>query len=278
MFFHQPAFTALVAAADKLDFAADPNHFTTLTGAVVAVALSILVPTFNDWRRSRAKNAVDARLQLKLDEAILRIDRLKSEADAKFDLFKSEADAKIDRLEKAASVREKRIIELESKILRYEQEHVELNERNAKLAMSVLVREGIFQNNARLVRPPVPAVSAQAKLRVLLVEDEHAARRAMETLIRREGYETHCAATYGEAMKAIEDHDFDVIVLDLKLPDGRGEGVLQYVRETRAATRVVVLTGSAETADLDPWSPDGVLIKPVREAALFAAIRGTVNQ
>lgn len=100
---------------------------------------------------------------------------------------------------------------------------------------------------------------------LLIVEDQPQARRALREIAARKGFEVTLAATLAEASAAL-DPPPDGIILDLVLPDGRGEAVLQKVREERLPVRfVAVVTGVTDSHRLREvlrLGPDLLLIKP----------------
>lgn len=87
--------------------------------------------------------------------------------------------------------------------------------------------------------------------RILLVEDEAGIQLAMRGLLRREGHEVEVVDVGHAALRAIEEHDFDLILTDLSLPDGvSGLDVAARARDTRPGTPVVLITayGSDDVA------------------------------
>jgi DNA-binding response OmpR family regulator len=101
--------------------------------------------------------------------------------------------------------------------------------------------------------------------RILLVEDDPRALRAMTTLFRHRGWTVSQAATVSEAVAQL-DPPPDCIVLDLMLPDGSGESVLHRVRADGLPCRVVVTTACDDRQRLSAMLVLGataVLCKPI---------------
>jgi DNA-binding response OmpR family regulator len=112
--------------------------------------------------------------------------------------------------------------------------------------------------------------------RVLIVEDHEPTRRALRGLFRVRGYEVSTAGTVAEALASL-DPPPSCIVLDLMLPDGRGEEVLRRVREAEMPTCVAVCTGvddSARLKAIQRLRPDVFLVKPVDVDAILKTCEG----
>ena len=112
-------------------------------------------------------------------------------------------------------------------------------------------------------------------LRILLVDDEVVIQRAVAPLLRSQGYDVEVVATGRDALGAFEDHNPDLIVLDLGLPDLEGIEVCRRIRNESKAPIVVLSARSGETekvAALDIGADDYVT-KPFGAEELLARIR-----
>ena len=80
---------------------------------------------------------------------------------------------------------------------------------------------------------------------ILVVDDEAEIRSSLEEILREEGYGVAGAATAAEATVLLEDAPFDVVLLDIWLPDRDGLEVLGDVRQMAVETRpeVVIISG-----------------------------------
>lgn len=90
---------------------------------------------------------------------------------------------------------------------------------------------------------------AMAK-KVLVIDDEPDIRELLEITLMRMGIESQSAYDVQSAIAAIKENDIDLILTDMKLPDGTGLDVLRYVTETNNHTPVAVITayGSMDLA------------------------------
>jgi len=110
-----------------------------------------------------------------------------------------------------------------------------------------------------------PSPAARTPARVLVVEDDASTADALCRLLKIYGYDVLLADTVQAALDQLARHP-DHILLDLMLPDGDGARVLEAVRKSRLASRVVVLTGVGDADHLDRvrgLNPEALLNKPV---------------
>src|SRR5512139_977486 len=86
--------------------------------------------------------------------------------------------------------------------------------------------------------------------RVLVVDDEPALLRALESLLRKKGHEVVALDSPIQATQRLAQEDFDVALLDIKMPDLSGLELLNAVKNRRPEVEVVMMTGHAtvETA------------------------------
>ncbi|HVX85803.1 MAG TPA: CHASE domain-containing protein [Phycisphaerae bacterium] len=92
-------------------------------------------------------------------------------------------------------------------------------------------------------------VDGKRTWRLLVVEDQPDARRGMQMLLEREGYEVRAAATGGEALELARDWPFDLLVSDIGLPDLSGLELLPRLRALRPAP-AIALTGFGMEQDI----------------------------
>jgi DNA-binding NtrC family response regulator len=85
-----------------------------------------------------------------------------------------------------------------------------------------------------------------AKNRILVVDDEDALRTVLSSELEGEGYHVRSAADGQEAINILGDQEFDLILLDIKMPNVDGFEVLKFVKERQPKTKVVMLTGFAD--------------------------------
>ncbi|MDQ6708037.1 MAG: response regulator, partial [Acidobacteriota bacterium] len=88
------------------------------------------------------------------------------------------------------------------------------------------------------------------KGRILVIDDEPEIRESLETLLSLEGYSVDLAQNATEGERRLESKAYDLVLLDLMMPDKSGMDVLRGVRERDRATPIFMITayGSVDAA------------------------------
>ena len=123
---------------------------------------------------------------------------------------------------------------------------------------------------------PVPAAPP---LHILVAEDDEFSARLMEQLLARRGHRVRLANNGREALALAEEGVFDLLLLDIHMPELDGFGIVKAIRERERAAGghlpVIALTARSRKEDRERCLAAGMddfLTKPVSTAALFAAI------
>ncbi len=87
-------------------------------------------------------------------------------------------------------------------------------------------------------------------MHILIVDDHASLARGLAAFLRQEGHTAALAASVAEARRQLAGQDFDLIITDLKLPDGEGLEVIRAARAAPSAPEVILMTafGSVESA------------------------------
>ncbi|MBS1876952.1 MAG: sigma-54-dependent Fis family transcriptional regulator [Acidobacteria bacterium] len=99
--------------------------------------------------------------------------------------------------------------------------------------------------------PPEESLAEAAQGRVLVIDDEADIRESLEVLLTMEGkYNVELAQNATEGLKKLENSSYDIVLLDLMMPDKSGMEVLEEVRQRDKETPIVMITayGSVEVA------------------------------
>jgi CheY-like chemotaxis protein len=113
--------------------------------------------------------------------------------------------------------------------------------------------------------------------RILVVDDDGSILRLVATILRRELYHVDTAGGGREAIAKIELTSYDVIVLDLMMPDVSGLDVLRSLEVRTPRIKCVVLLSAASSFDVARSKNPNVfaaLRKPFDNSALIAMVRG----
>lgn len=115
-------------------------------------------------------------------------------------------------------------------------------------------------------------------LKILIVEDEAAIRRAMQRMLSRMGHEILLAANGEEAAQLLRSHTPDVILMDLRMPGMPGETLYHLIagQYPKLKSRVIVMTGDPEAEEHYEWlelNQLPVLMKPFEFSQLEALLR-----
>jgi two-component system, OmpR family, KDP operon response regulator KdpE len=123
-------------------------------------------------------------------------------------------------------------------------------------------------------------VMDESRLRILIVDDERAIRRFLNTALTAHGYAVHEATTGAEALAEVVDCHPDVMILDLGLPDMDGIDVVRRLREWSELPIIILSVRERETdkiAALDTGADD-YLTKPFGVGELMARLRAALRR
>lgn len=118
-------------------------------------------------------------------------------------------------------------------------------------------------------------------MRLLLVEDDTALADGLLHVFSRGGYTVTCARSGGYADSILRAQEFDVVILDLGLPDKDGFEVLQALRARKNATPVLILTARDAVDDRVKGlerGADDYLSKPFDMRELEARVRALIRR
>ncbi len=117
---------------------------------------------------------------------------------------------------------------------------------------------------------------------ILLVEDDEALRESLvEQLKLHEEFETYAVSSGADALAQIKEQHFDLLILDVGLPDMDGRELCRLLRRADVNAPVIMLTGADTEADtilgLDSGAND-YITKPFRLGVLLARLRAQLRQ
>ena len=118
-------------------------------------------------------------------------------------------------------------------------------------------------------------------MRVLLIEDDGATAQSIELMLKSEGFNVYTTDLGEEGVDLGKLYDYDIILLDLNLPDMPGFDVLKTLRVAKINTPILILSG---TADIEAKvcgfgsGADDYMTKPFHKDELVARIHAVVRR
>jgi two-component system cell cycle response regulator CtrA len=118
-------------------------------------------------------------------------------------------------------------------------------------------------------------------MRVLLIEDDSATAQSIELMLKADGFNVYTTDLGEEGVDLGKLYDYDIILLDLNLPDMPGFDVLKTLRVAKVNTPILILSG---LADIDAkvrglgYGADDYMTKPFHKDELIARIHAVVRR
>ena len=118
-------------------------------------------------------------------------------------------------------------------------------------------------------------------MKLLLVEDNQQLVEDIDGFLSEDGFITESAASLRDAEEKIELYKYDLVILDLGLPDGDGLELIPVIQKLHSETAILILTAKDgidyKVKGLD-WGADDYLTKPFHKAELNARIRSILRR
>jgi DNA-binding NtrC family response regulator len=118
-------------------------------------------------------------------------------------------------------------------------------------------------------------------LSVMVVDDEPGIRTALRANFLRHGWRVETASSVRDAIRGVEHQDFDLVVTDMRMPDGTGMEVMRAARKASPETAVILLTAYGSVPDAVSAMRDGALdylTKPIPFDRLQATAAQVMNR
>ncbi len=118
-------------------------------------------------------------------------------------------------------------------------------------------------------------------MRVLLIEDDAATAKSIELMLGSEGFNVYVTDLGEEGLDLGKLYDYDIICLDLNLPDMHGYDVLKKLRVAKVGTPILILSGQNEIESKVRglgFGADDYLTKPFHKEELVARINAIVRR
>jgi two-component system cell cycle response regulator CtrA len=118
-------------------------------------------------------------------------------------------------------------------------------------------------------------------VRILLVEDDRTTSRSIELMLTHANLNVFCTDLGEDGIDLAKLYDYDLILLDLNLPDMSGHEVLRQLRLARIETPILILTGADDTENKIKgfgFGADDYLTKPFHREELVARIHAIIRR
>jgi len=118
-------------------------------------------------------------------------------------------------------------------------------------------------------------------MRVLLIEDDSAVAQSIEMMLKQDGLNVYTTDLGEEGIDLGKLYDYDLIILDLNLPDMNGYDVLKQLRVAKIGTPILILSGLSGTDDKVRgfgFGADDYMTKPFNKDELIARIHAIVRR
>ncbi len=118
-------------------------------------------------------------------------------------------------------------------------------------------------------------------MRILLVEDDPTTSRSIELMLTHANLNVYSTDLGEEGIDLAKLYDYDLILLDLNLPDMNGQEVLRQLRLARIETPILILTGSDDTENKlrsFGFGADDYMTKPFHREELVARIHAIIRR
>jgi DNA-binding response OmpR family regulator len=149
-----------------------------------------------------------------------------------------------------------------------------------------IVHHGILDPNADFLQKPFSAEALCTKVRlildskrkiqhILVVDDDPAIRALLATILEESGFRVVTAGEGGEALTAVSEYPFDLVITDLVMPDHEGIELIRRLKKRYAHLKIIAISGAFGSEILDAarmLGADATLAKPLSANALLLCI------
>lgn len=122
------------------------------------------------------------------------------------------------------------------------------------------------------------AAMSKTPLRVAVVDDDLSVRKALARLLVTAGFEAEAFGSARDFLRALRDHQFDCLIVDLHMPEASGLELQQHLRRNEIRIPTIVITAYNEANIRQRCEAAGAafLLKPITESILVDAVQTAV--
>ena len=141
----------------------------------------------------------------------------------------------------------------------------------------------IKTNDEAVLEPEILELNTEIKdTKILVVEDMELNQLLMKTLLDDFGFECEIAANGKIAIEKLKKRDYDIVLMDLQMPEMNGFEATEYIRKTMKLTiPIIALTADVTTVDVAKCKEVGMndyISKPVDERLLYSKLIGLIKK
>jgi DNA-binding NtrC family response regulator len=117
--------------------------------------------------------------------------------------------------------------------------------------------------------------------RILVVEDNNALAQSTKRILEEEGFAADAADDFASAVKLLDEYRYEVVVVDMKLPDGNGIDILEELKKRSLDTSVIVTTAYAtigSSVDAMKRGAEDYLAKPFTGDELLVSVKRVMDK
>ncbi len=118
-------------------------------------------------------------------------------------------------------------------------------------------------------------------MKILVVDDEESIRTILKRTFQKEGYSVFTASSGNEALNELQRTSFDLVITDLRIPDGDGLHLLKQINSLYPDTMVMVITAYASTESAVEAMKSGAIdyiVKPINIEELRIVVRNALEK
>ncbi len=116
---------------------------------------------------------------------------------------------------------------------------------------------------------------------ILIIDDEELLSRTLAMILRRSGYDVDCSLTGKDALQRIISKAYDLLFVDIGLPDSRDLDLLRTLHDFLPKAKKYILSGSISASEatkaIHGWA-DGYLPKPIDPIELLSMVNGLAEE
>jgi CheY-like chemotaxis protein len=170
---------------------------------------------------------------------------------------------------KITMTQEERIDALDFLISVLKEHEVSLNNITHRLEqLSLVLDEKYYDSEFELeAEGDLPNIGSVSKMpKILVIDDDPYILETVELILKNINYNVELASTGTQALKIIKKEDFDLVIIDINLPDIKGDEITRLIKQKKKDACVVLMTGYEPLLDdviREKMDVEDILVKPI---------------